>query len=49
LATVVYHFRRSVEITLRDRSVEFVAQIDRLFLEQFFNVNEMWLMGVLEL
>jgi hypothetical protein len=49
LATVVYLFRRSVEITLRDRSVEFVAQIDRLFLEQFFNVNEMWLMGVLEL
>jgi len=49
LATVVYLFRRSVEITRKDRNIEFVAQIDRLFLEQFFNVNEMWLMGKLEL
>ena len=49
LATVVYLFRRSVEITRKDQSVEFVAQMDRLFLEQFFSVNEMWLMGKLEL
>jgi hypothetical protein len=49
LATVVYLFRRSVEITRKDRSVEFVAQIDRLFLEQFFNVQEMLLLGELEL
>jgi hypothetical protein len=38
-----------VEITRKDQSVEFVAQMDRLFLEQFFSVNEMWLMGKLEL
>lgn len=49
LATVVYLFRRSVEITRRDGSVEFVAQIDRLFLEQYFNVEDMRHMGELEL
>jgi hypothetical protein len=49
LATVVYLFRRSAEITRRDQSVEFVAQLDRLFVEQFFDVNEMRLMGELEL
>jgi hypothetical protein len=49
LATVVYLFRRSAEITRKDQRVEFVAQLDRLFLAQFFNVEEMWLMGKLEL
>ena len=49
LATVVYLFRRSVEITKKDRNVEFVAQLDRLFLEQFFNVEEMSLRGDIEL
>jgi hypothetical protein len=49
LATVVYLFRRSVEITRRDGNVEFLAQIDRLFLEQYFNVEEMRLMGQFEL
>lgn len=49
LAAVVYLFRRSVEITRKDQYVEFVAQIDRLFLEQFFNVGEMLLMGKIEL
>jgi len=49
LATVVYLFRRSVEITRKDQRVEFVAQIDRLFLEQFFKVEEMSLLGKLEL
>jgi hypothetical protein len=49
LGTVVYLFRRSVEITRKDRSVEFVAQIDRLFLEQFFNIEEMSLTGKSEI
>jgi hypothetical protein len=49
LAMIVYLFRRSVEITRNDQVVEFVAQIDRLFLEQFFNVKEMRLMGELEI
>jgi hypothetical protein len=49
LATVVYLFRRSVEITRKDQRVEFVAQLDRLFLAQFFNVEEMLFMGKLEL
>ncbi len=49
LATVVYLFRRSVEITRKDAGVEFVAQIDRLFLEQLFNVEEMSFMGQPEL
>jgi hypothetical protein len=49
LATVTYLFRRSVEITRKDGSVEFVAQLDRLFLEQFFNTEDMRLVGELEL
>jgi hypothetical protein len=49
LATVTYLFRRSVEITKRDQRVEFVAQLDRLFLAQFFSVEEMSPMGKLEL
>jgi len=49
LATVVYLFPRSVEIAWRDGSVEFVAQIDRLFLEQFFELEDMRLMGHLEI
>jgi hypothetical protein len=49
LATVVYLFRRSVEITRKDQRVEFVAQLDRLFLAQFFNVEEMSFLGKLEL
>jgi hypothetical protein len=49
VGTVVYLFRRSVEIARRDQSVEFVAQVDRLFLEQYFNVTEMWLLGKMEI
>lgn len=49
LATVVYLFRRSVEITRKDQYIYFVAQVDRLFLEPLFNVEEMRLMGRLEL
>jgi hypothetical protein len=48
LATVVYLFRRSVEITARDH-VQFVAQLDRLVVEQFFNAAEMRIQGALEL
>jgi hypothetical protein len=49
LATVAYLFRRSEEITRKDQRIEFVAQLDRLFLAQFFTVGEMSLMGKLEL
>jgi hypothetical protein len=49
LATVVYLFRRSAEISKRDGSIEFGAQIDRLFVEQVFNLQEMQVMGELEL
>jgi len=38
-----------VEIKLNDQSVEFVEQIDRPFLEPFFNVGEMRIMSKLEL
>ncbi|HEV3330742.1 MAG TPA: hypothetical protein VG096_07165 [Bryobacteraceae bacterium] len=49
LATVVYLFRRSVEITRQDRYIYFVAQLDRLFLAPLFNVEDMRLAGRLEL
>jgi hypothetical protein len=49
LATVVYLFRRAVEITRKDHTVEFVAQLDRLFVEQPFDVAEMMIMGRMEL
>jgi hypothetical protein len=48
LATVVYLLPRSVEITRKDQRVEFVAQIDPLFMQQFFNIQEMRVMGELE-
>ncbi|MGA2132104.1 MAG: hypothetical protein ABSH50_07430 [Bryobacteraceae bacterium] len=48
-ATVVYLFRRSMEITRRDQYVEFVAQLDRLFLDQLFDIGEMTLLGQIEL
>ena len=48
-ATVVYLFPRSVEITARDGRLEFVAQIGRLFVSQFFYTGEMQLQGKLEL
>jgi hypothetical protein len=37
-----------VEITRKDQRVEFVAQIDPLFMQQFFNIQEMRVMGELE-
>lgn len=49
LATVVYLFRRSVEITRKDRYVEFVAQIDRLFVDPFFDIEAMRVKDELEL
>ena len=44
-ATIVYLFSRSAEITKKDRKVEFVAQIGRLFVSQFFFPDEMQLQG----
>jgi hypothetical protein len=48
-ATIVYLFPRSVEITKKDGRLEFVAQIGRLFVSQFFYTSEMQLRGELEL
>ena len=49
LATLVYLFPRSVEITRQDRQMWFTAQIGQLFLEQEFDAGEMQLQGKLEL
>ena len=48
-ATIVYLFPRSQEITKKDGSIEFVAQVGRLFVEQFFDTKEMQVRGELEL
>jgi len=48
-ATIVYLFPRSVEITKKDGRLEFVAQIGRLFVSQFFYTWQMELQGELEL
>ena len=48
-ARVVYFFPRSAEITLDDKRVEFVAQIGRLYVAQFFDTGEMQFQGKLEL
>lgn len=48
-ATVVYLFPRSKEISAKDGRLEFVAQIGRLFVSQFFYTQEMQLQGKLEL
>jgi hypothetical protein len=48
-ATLVYLFRRSVEITKKDVYVEFAAQIGRLFVSQRFSCQEMQIRGQLEL
>jgi hypothetical protein len=49
MATVVYLFRRSAEIARKDQNVEFVAQLDRLVVEQYFFLEQMRFMGALEL
>jgi hypothetical protein len=48
-ATIVYLFPRKVEITKKDGRLEFVAQIGRLFISQFFYTWDMQLQGELEL
>jgi hypothetical protein len=48
-ATIVYLFSRSAEIIKKDRKVEFVAQIGRLFLAQVFDIDEMEFEGKLDL
>ncbi len=48
-ATVVYLFRRTQEITRKDRTLRFVAQIGRLFVSQFFFTEDMVVDGRLEL
>jgi hypothetical protein len=48
-ATLVYLFPRSTEITKKDGRLEFVAQIGRLFVSQFFYTWDMQLQGELEL
>jgi hypothetical protein len=45
LATIVYLFSRSAEITRKDTNVRFVAQIGRLFVSQFFFPGEMQFEG----
>lgn len=49
LATIVYFFPRSVEITRKDEWITFGAQVGRLFVTQAFSVEEMQLKGKLEL
>jgi len=49
LATVVYLFPRTQQITPADKKVWFVTQIGQLFLEQIFDLNEMQFQGKLEL
>jgi hypothetical protein len=48
LATIVYFFPRSQEITRKDGWITFGAQIGRLFVTQSFSVDEMQLHGKLE-
>lgn len=47
--TVVYLFSRSAEITQKEGSIRFVAQIGRLFISRFFFPGEMEFMGKPEL
>jgi hypothetical protein len=48
-ATLIYLFPRKIEITKNDGRLEFVAQIGRLFISQFFYTFQMQLQGQLEL
>jgi hypothetical protein len=45
LATFVYLFPRSIEITKKDRSIRFEAQIGRLFVSVTFSPEDMQLQG----
>jgi hypothetical protein len=49
LATVVYLFARTAEITKKDSNVRFVAQIGRMYLSQFFFPEDMQFQGKPEL
>ena len=49
LATLVYLFPRNVEITKKDGTVEFGAQIGRLFVSQYFFTPDMLLLDQLEI
>ena len=49
LARMVYLFPRSPEITLADERVQFVAQIGRLYIVQFFDLAAMQFEGKLDL
>jgi hypothetical protein len=49
LATLVYLFPRSVEITRKDRSLIFVAQVGRLFISATFSPEDMRMDGELQL
>jgi hypothetical protein len=49
VATVVYLFPRSAEISKKDHNVRFVAQLRRLYVSQFFFPEEMQLQGQPEL
>jgi hypothetical protein len=49
LASVVYLFPRSDEITKDDQRVRFTAQIARLYLERDFDIGEMEFQGKLQL
>lgn len=49
VATVLYLFPRSLEISKRDREIWFVAQIGQLFVEQSFDAAEMQVNGKLDL
>jgi len=46
---VVYVFPLTAEITKKDQLVEFVAQIGRLDIQQYFNLEEMQFQGRLEM
>jgi hypothetical protein len=48
-ADIVYLFRRSVEITRKDKAVEFHAQVGRLVVDQNFYVEDMQYQGELQL
>lgn len=49
LAVVIYLFPRSDAITVNDRKIELLAQIGRLSVAQYFDLQEMQLQGKLEL
>ena len=48
-ATLVYLFPRKVEISKKEGRLEFVAQVGRLFVSQFFYTFQMQYQGELEL